>query len=240
MSGTEPHILIVDDHREIRDALSRYLKTNGYRATAVESAVAARRILKTSGIDLAVIDVMMPGEDGLALTRSLRAESALPIILLTARGDDVDRIIGLELGADDYLVKPCNPRELAARIAAVLRRARPGGHRLGELQTQRIRFENWTLDVGRRELVATTGTALPLSAGEFRLLVAFLERPNIALSRDQLLDLTKERSAEAFDRSIDSAVSRLRRKIEPDTANPRIIKTVWGGGYMFQATPEAL
>jgi two-component system OmpR family response regulator len=240
MSGTEPHILIVDDHREIRDALSRYLKTNGYRATAAENAAAARRVLKTSGIDLAVVDVMMPGEDGLALTRSLRAESALPIILLTARGEDVDRIIGLEIGADDYLVKPCNPRELAARIAAVLRRARPGGHRLSELQTQRIRFENWTLDVGRRELVATTGTALPLSAGEFRLLVAFLERPNVALSRDQLLDLTKERSAEAFDRSIDSAVSRLRRKIEVDTGNPRIIKTVWGGGYMFQATPEVL
>lgn len=238
-TAPEPHILIVDDHREIRDALSRYLRTNGYRATVADSAAAARRVLKTSGIDLAVVDVMMPGEDGLALTRSLRSEGALPIILLTARGEDVDRIVGLELGADDYLVKPCNPRELVARIAAVLRRARPGGHRAGELQTQRIRFENRTLDIGRRELVAANGTALPLSAGEFRLLVAFLERPNIALSRDQLLDLTQGRNAEPFDRSIDSAVSRLRRKIEPDSSSPRIIKTVWGGGYMFTATPAA-
>jgi two-component system OmpR family response regulator len=239
MTQPEPHILIVDDHREIRDVLSRYLRANGYRATTADSAAAARRVLKTNAIDLAVVDVMMPGEDGLALTRSLRTDGALPIILLTARGEEVDRIIGLEIGADDYLAKPCNPRELIARIAAVLRRARGQGYRSGEAASQRVRFDSWLLDIGRRELISANGTAMPLSAGEFRLLVAFIERPNVALTRDQLLDLTQGRSMEPFDRSIDSAVSRLRRKIETDTRNPRIIKTVWGGGYIFAAEPVA-
>jgi len=239
MSTSEPHILIVDDNREIRDGLSRYMRANGYRATAAESAAAARRVLKTNGIDLAVVDVMMPGEDGLNLTRGVRAESALPIILLTARGDDVDRIIGLEIGADDYVVKPCNPRELIARIGAVLRRARGQGARPGDLQAQRVRFENWTLDIARRELIGVNGTALPLSSGEFRLLVAFIERPKIALTRDQLLDITQGRNLDPFDRSIDSAISRLRRKIETDSRAPRLIKTVWGGGYIFTAEPVA-
>jgi len=237
MSPAEPHILIVDDNREIRDVLSRYLRANGYRATAADSASAARRVLKTNAIELAVVDVMMPGEDGLNLTRSIRAESPLPIIMLTARVEEVDRIVGLEIGADDYLAKPCSPRELIARIAAVLRRSRAVGHRPGDVQAQRVRFENWVLDMGRRELIGANGTALPLSAGEFRLLVAFIERPNMALTRDQLLDLTRGRSLEPFDRSIDSAVSRLRRKIETDTRNPRIIKTVWGVGYIFAAEP---
>jgi len=239
MSTSEPHILIVDDNRELRDGLSRYLRANGYRASVAENAAAARRLLKTNGIDLAVVDVMMPGEDGLNLTRGVRAESSLPIIMLTARGEDVDRIIGLEIGADDYVVKPCNPRELIARIAAVLRRARAQGGRAGELQSQRVRFENWTLDIARRELIGANGTALPLSAGEFRLLVAFIERPNVALTRDQLLDITQGRNLDPFDRSIDSAVSRLRRKIEADSRNPRLIKTVWGGGYIFAAEPIA-
>jgi len=239
MSTSEPHILIVDDNRELRDGLSRYLRANGYRASVAENAAAARRLLKTNGIDLAVVDVMMPGEDGLNLTRGVRAESSLPIIMLTARGEDVDRIIGLEIGADDYVVKPCNPRELIARIAAVLRRARAQGGRAGELQSQRVRFENWTLDIARRELIGANGTALPLSAGEFRLLVAFIERPNVALTRDQLLDITQGRNLDPFDRSIDSAVSRLRRKIEADSRNPRLIKTVWGGGYIFAVEPIA-
>lgn len=239
MASPEPHILIVDDNRELRDGLARYLRANAYRSTVADGAAAARRILKTNAIDLAVIDVMMPGEDGLALTRSLRGESALPIIILTARGEDVDRIIGLEIGADDYLAKPCNPRELIARIAAVLRRSKGAGNRVGELPTQRVKFEGWTLDIGRRELIGENGTALPLSAGEFRLLVAFIERPKVALTRDQLLDITQGRNLEPFDRSIDSAVSRLRRKIESDTRSPRIIKTVWGGGYLFAADPIA-
>ena len=235
---TQPHILIVDDSREIRDVISRYLRGNGYRTSVAENAVAARRLLKTNGIDLVVLDVMMPGEDGLSLCRALRAEGTLPVIMLTARGEDVDRIVGLEMGADDYLAKPCNPRELLARIAAVLRRAK-GGARPGELASQRIKFEGWTLDLGRRELVGANGVALPLSSGEYRLLVAFLERPKMALSREQLLDLTQGRSLEPFDRSVDSAVSRLRRKIEDDARAPRIIKTVYGGGYVFTCEPVA-
>lgn len=238
MTTVEPHVLIVDDHRDIRDVLSRYLRTNGYRVTAAENAIAARKVLKTNAIDLAVVDVMMPGEDGLNLTRSIRTESAMPVIILTARSEDVDRIVGLEIGADDYLAKPCNPRELLARIAAVLRRTRGLASRPGASAPQRIRFGTWLLDMNRRELVSAGGTVLPLSAGEFRLLQAFIERPNMALSRDQLLDLTRGRSLEAFDRSIDSAISRLRRKIEVDPREPRIIKTVWGDGYMFTEEPE--
>jgi two-component system OmpR family response regulator len=237
--SNQPHILIVDDSREIRDVISRYLRANAYRVTVAENAAAARRLLKTTAIDLAVIDVMMPGEDGLSLCRALRAEGALPVIMLTARGEDVDRIVGLEMGADDYLAKPCNPRDLLARIAAVLRRAKGAPRSGSNLGGQRIRFENWTLDVGRRELTGANGVALPLSSGEFRLLVAFLERPKTALSREQLLDLTQGKSFEPFDRSIDSAVSRLRRKIEGDTRSPRIIKTVYGGGYIFAAEPIA-
>jgi two-component system OmpR family response regulator len=235
---TEPHILIVDDSRDIRDVISRYLRANGYRTSVAENAAAARRILKTSGIDLAVLDVMMPGEDGLTLCRALRADGALPMIMLTARGEEVDCIVGLEMGADDYMAKPCNPRELLARIAAVLRRAK-GAPRAGDLGTQRVKFENWVLDLGRRELTGVNGVALPLSSGEFRLLVAFLERPKMASSREQLLDLTQGRSLEPFDRSVDSAVSRLRRKIEDDARAPRIIKTVYGGGYVFAADPVA-
>src|SRR5262245_16202218 len=205
---TQPHILIVDDSREIRDVISRYLRANGFRTSVAESAAAARRLLKTNGIDLAVLDVMMPGEDGLSLCRALRAEGALPVIMLTARGEDVDRIVGLEMGADDYLAKPCNPREPLARIAAVLRRAK-GVARAWSLGGQRSRFGNWTRDVGRGAFTGANGVALALSSGEFGLVVAFLGRPKTALSREQLLDLTQGRSFEPFDRSIASAVSRL-------------------------------
>ncbi|MEQ1755745.1 MAG: response regulator [Micropepsaceae bacterium] len=236
--STEPHILIVDDSREIRDVMSRYLQKNGFRTSVAEDARAARRQIKTNAIDLAILDVMMPDEDGLSLCRSLRAESALPIIMLTARGEEVDRIIGLEMGADDYLSKPCNPRELLARISAILRRT-SGSRRSPEIATQRIRFGSWILDVNRRDLTGVNGVALPLSSGEFRLLMAFLERPKTALTRDHLMDLTRGRNLEPFDRSIDTAVSRLRRKIEPDPNAPAIIKTVYGGGYVFTLEPQA-
>lgn len=228
-----PHILVVDDARDIRDPLVRYLGQNGYRATGAENAAAARRILKTNAIDLIVLDIMMPGEDGLQLCRSLRSASDVPIILLTARSEDVDRIVGLEMGADDYVAKPFNPRELVARISAVMRRTNtlPRGQR--NPQAQRIGFDRWVLDTGLRELIGPDGVAAPLSSGEYKLLLAFLERPKMSLSRDQLLDLTQGRSAEAFDRSIDNAVSRLRRKVETDPKNPKLIKTVWGGGYVF-------
>jgi two-component system, OmpR family, response regulator len=236
----KPHILVVEDARDIREPLARYLREHEYRATTAPDAGAARKVLKGSAIDLVVLDIMMPGEDGLSLCRSIRATSQIPVILLTARGEEVDRIIGLEMGADDYIPKPFSPRELIARIAAVLRRTQALPPRQKPPQAARIRFGDWTLDTGQRELIGMDSLAIPLSSGEFRLLNALLERPKIALTRNQLLDLTKGREADLFDRSIDNHVSRLRKKLEPDPKNPRYIKTVWGGGYMFAAEPETL
>ena len=239
-SGTQPHILVVDDARDIREPLVRYLKESGYRASAADSAAAARRAMRTSGIDLVILDIMMPGEDGLSLCRSIRESSGIPVIMLTARGEEVDRIVGLEVGADDYVAKPFNPRELLARVGAVLRRTNTLPPRLRGPTAERYRFGEWTFNAAQREIVGPEGLALPLSSGEFKLLMAFLERPKVALSREQLLDLTKGRDAEVFDRSIDNQVSRLRRKIEQDPKNPRYIKTVWGGGYMFTSDVENL
>ena len=229
------HILIVDDHREIRDALGKYLVKHGYRVSAAENAAAARRLLETSGIDLVVLDIMMPGEDGLALCRHLRATGDLPVIMLTAMAEDTDRVVGLEIGADDYVTRPFNPRELLARIKAVLRRANSLPAPRERLAAKRLRFDRWTLDVARRELVGEDGVGVPLSTGEFMLLGAFLRRPGMVLTRDQLLDLTRGRDAAPFDRSIDNQVSRLRRKLERDPKRPALIKTHWGGGYSFTA-----
>jgi two-component system OmpR family response regulator len=239
-SGTQPHILVVDDARDIREPLTRYLKENGYRATAAENAAAARRFLRTAGIDLVVLDIMMPGEDGLSLCRFIRESSGIPVIMLTARGEELDRIVGLEIGADDYVAKPFNPRELLARVSAVLRRTNTLPPRLRGPAAERYRFGDWTFNASQREISGKDGLAIPLSSGEFKLLMAFLERPKVALSREQLLDLTKGRDAEVFDRSIDNQVSRLRRKIEEDPKNPRYIKTVWGGGYMFTCDVETV
>ena len=229
-----PHVLVVDDHRDIRELLSRYLAQHGFRVSAAEDATAARRILKSAAIDLVVLDVMMPGEGGLQLTRSLRESGDMPVILLTAMGEDTDRVVGLEMGADDYLTKPFNPRELVARIRAVLRRAqalpRP---RDPAADAGRLRFDRWELDLARRELLDESGVAVPLSTGEFRLLAALLERPGLVLTRDQLLDLTRGRAAGLFDRSIDNQISRLRRRVERDPARPELIKTVRGDGYSF-------
>jgi two-component system OmpR family response regulator len=235
---SKPHILIVEDARDIREPLARYLREHGYRTTTAPDALAARKALRSSGIDLAVLDIMMPGEDGLSLCRSIRETSQIPVILLTARGEEVDRIIGLEMGADDYIAKPFSPRELIARIAAVLRRTQALPPRQKPPDAERIRFGDWLLDTGQRELIGKDGVATALSSGEFSLLRALIERPKISLTRNQLLDLTKGRDAELFDRSIDNHVSRLRRKLEPDPKNPRYIKTVWGGGYMFAADPH--
>jgi two-component system, OmpR family, response regulator len=235
-----PHILVVDDHRDIRESLARYLQKHEFRVTTAEDAAAARHSLKASAVDLVVLDIMMPGEDGLALCRHLRENTDLPVILLTAMGEETDRIVGLEMGADDYIGKPFNPRELLARIKAVLRRARslPVGsaRQLIGRPGERIGFDRWILDVGRRELAGEDGVAISLSTAEFALLSAFVNHPGMVLSRDQLLDLTRGRAAEVFDRSIDNQVSRLRRKIEVDPKNPALIKTVWGGGYAF--SPE--
>jgi len=230
-----PHILVVDDHLDIREPLAKYLETHGLRATAADGAAAARRILKDSAIDLVVLDVMMPGEDGLSLCRHLRESTRLPVILLTAMTEETDRIVGLEMGADDYVSKPFNPRELLARIKAVLRRTNSLPPEPETLDQDRIEFEPWVLDLKRRELIGEDGVSSPLSTAEFNLLRAFLTHPGRVLNRDQLLDLTQARSADVFDRTIDNQVSRLRKKIEIDPKNPEIIQTVWGGGYMFAA-----
>jgi len=243
-SSIQPsHVVVIDDHEEIRELLVRYLGGHGYRVSAAESIAAFRRLPLDDPPDLLVLDILMPGGDGLAFCRSLRADSrtsSLPIIFLTAMAEDTDRIVGLELGADDYVTKPFNPRELLARIKAVLRRAplaqdSPTPH----APPKRFRFEDKIFDVRRREVTGPDGVAVPLSTAEARLLGVFLGRPGVTLSRDQLLELTSDRSAEVWDRSIDNQVSRLRRKIERDPGQPTLIKTCWGDGYQFtaEATP---
>ena len=239
-SGTQPHVLVVDDARDIREPLTRYLRENGFRVTSAENAAVARKAMRTSGIDIVILDIMMPGEDGLSLCRYIRESSGIPVIMLTARGEELDRIVGLEVGADDYMGKPFNPRELLARIGAVLRRTNTLPPRLRGPAAERYRFGEWIFNASQREIVGPDGLAMPLSSGEFKLLMAFLDRPKVALSREQLLDLTKGRDADVFDRSIDNQISRLRRKIEQDPKNPRYIKTVWGGGYMFTSNVEIL
>jgi two-component system OmpR family response regulator len=226
-----PHILVVDDHREIRDAVSRYLERNGLRASAARDAADMDAMLASGRFDLIVLDVMMPGEDGLSVCRRLAAEGRVPILMLTALGEDIDRIVGLELGADDYLAKPFNPRELLARIKSILRRSARPEPQAGSLSGRRVAFADWELDTDRRVLIAADGAETDLTTAEFRLLTVLLERPRLVLSRDQLLDLTAGRSARAFDRTIDNQVSRLRRKIEKDPARPEIIATVRSGGY---------
>ncbi|HWL68163.1 MAG TPA: response regulator [Geminicoccus sp.] len=230
-----PHIAVVDDHRDIRDLVGRYLAQHGYRVSVAENGAALRRLLERSAPDLVILDIMMPGEDGLSLCRHLRGTTEVPIIFLTAMVEDTDRIVGLELGADDYLTKPFNPRELLARIKAVLRRVNSLPPQRIKLKARMLSFDRWMLNVGRRELVDSDGVAVPLSTAEFRLLTAFLDHAGLILSRDQLLDLTVGRAADSFDRSIDNQVSRLRKKIELDPRNPMLIKTHWGGGYSFMA-----
>ena len=230
-----PHLLVVDDHREIRDALAKYLSRHDYRVSTADSAAAARRVLETNRIELVVLDVMMPREDGLSLCRQLRAKGDLPIIMLTAMAEETDRVVGLELGADDYVTKPFNPRELLARIRAVLRRTHSLPPQPERPAANRLRFDRWLFDVDRRELVGEDGVAVPLSTGEFLLLSVFVQRPGMVLTRDQLLDLTRGREAAIFDRSIDNQVSRLRKKIEADPKRPQLIRTHWGGGYSFAA-----
>ncbi len=237
-TGDAAHILIVDDDREIRDLLGRFLTKHGYRATTARDGQEMRKALADWRIDLIVLDLMLPGEDGLTLCRRLRVESNMPIIMLTAMGEETDRIVGLEMGADDYLPKPFNPRELLARIKSVLRRADATPAAVSSPGRTILRFAGWKLDLARRRLESVEGLVVDLSAGEFGLLVAFAEHPQRVLNRDQLLDLTRGRAAAPFDRSVDIQVSRLRRKIEPDPNKPDLIKTVRGGGYMFTPTVE--
>ncbi|MCW9045232.1 MAG: response regulator [Alphaproteobacteria bacterium] len=233
---TEPHILIVDDNREMLDLVSRLLKKDDYRVSTAVDGREMKKILADSRINLILLDLMLPDVDGLTLCRDLRVESDIPIIMVTAKGDEIDRVLGLEMGADDYLAKPFSSRELLARVKAVLRRTSSIAP-AGEVEkVAKYQFAGWSLDPTKRELESKDGVMIPLSTGEYELLIALVERPQRVLSRDQLLDLSRGRASAAFDRSIDTQVSRLRRKIEVDAKKPEVIKTVWGGGYMF--TPE--
>jgi two-component system OmpR family response regulator len=233
-------ILIVDDDRDIRTLLADYLESNSYRALCAADGQAMWKMLDEAKPDLVVLDLNLPGDDGLTLCRKLRAQSTLPVIMLTARGEPLDRILGLEMGADDYLPKPFEPRELLARIRSVLRRsnAMPSGGAADK--AQQMRFSNWTLDLTARHLLNPDGIVIMLSGAEFRLLKVFLEHPNRVLNRDQLLNLTQGRDADPFDRSIDIQISRLRQKLGEDARVPQIIKTVRNGGYVLagQVTVE--
>ncbi|MCX8996756.1 response regulator [Rhizobiaceae bacterium BDR2-2] len=235
-----PHILVVDDHKEIRDLLARYLTQNGLRVSTASGGNEMRQQMRAAAIDLVILDVMMPGEDGLTLCKFLRQSSDVPIVLLTAVSEETDKVVGLEIGADDYVTKPFNPRELLARIRALLRRARSAETARPAAESRQYRFGEWSLDALRRTLTGKDGVEVPLGSAEFRLLLAFVSRPGVVLSRDQLLDITAGRSAQVFDRSIDNLVSRLRRRIEPDPQQPTFIKTVWGDGYTFAGTVEEI
>ena len=229
--------LIVDDDTQIRELLSAYLITFGIQGDGVGDGDAMRAALKAQHYDIIVLDLMLPGDDGLTLCRELRLSSAIPIIMLTARGETADRVVGLELGADDYLVKPFDPRELVARINTILRRVQNGGN--GEPPIvdagNEVFFNGWKLNRSTRELTTPTAIIVPLSNAEYRLLWVFIERPRRVLNRDQLLDAARGKSSEAFDRSIDLLVSRLRQKLGDDPKSPRLLKTVRGEGYLFDA-----
>ncbi len=240
---TSDHILIVDDDREIRELLTTYLVKNGLRVAAVPTGRHMRAALEESGpFDLIILDLMLPGEDGLALCRDLRSgkDKATPILMLTARNDEADRILGLEMGADDYLAKPFAARELLARVRSVLRRTRmlPPNMRSTE-GAPKLAFGEWQVDTTARHLLDESGVMVALSGAEYRLLRVFLDHPQRVLSRDQLLSLTQGREAELFERSIDLLVSRLRQRLRDDAREPRYIKTVRSEGYVFSSTVEA-
>lgn len=236
--ASEPHVLIVDDERDILDPLASYLAKNGFRVSKARDTASAREILAAHSIDIALIDIMMPGEDGLALTGFIRATSKVAVILLTAKTEEMDRIVGLELGADDYVTKPFSPRELIARIKAVLRRT--SSDQVKAPDADSFAFGDWVLRTGERELVDKEGGKVPLSTGEYNLLLAFVTHPRRVLTRNQLLDLTQHRELGAFERSIDNHISRLRKKLEADPSDPELIKTVWGGGYTLAADVRRL
>jgi DNA-binding response OmpR family regulator len=228
------HILVVDDQQEICDVVQEYLTGEGYRVSVAHDGGGMRRVLSQSQVDLVILDLMLPGEDGLTLARSLRSESTnIGIIILTGRGETVDRIIGLEMGADDYLPKPFHLRELLARVKSVLRRVQSRSGEASHQARSRVRFAGWNLDLSSRELLSPAGEEVRLTTGEFDLLAAFVNNANQVLTRDRLLDLARNREAGPFDRTIDVQVGRLRRKLEDDPQNPSLIKTVRGSGYIF-------
>lgn len=239
MSNQTSHIVVVDDDDDIRLSLAKYLRKHGLRVSVAANGDELTRVLATANVDLLILDIMMPGDDGLSICRRVRENRQLPIIFLTALAEDIDRIVGLELGADDYITKPFNPRELLARIKSVIRRSQmlPDTPRL----TKRlVRFDRWQFDFSRKEILGPDNVAIRLSSGEHLVLASLIEHAGHTLSRDQLLDLTKGREAQLFDRSIDNVVSRLRRKIEANPKEPAIIQTQWGSGYVFIAKLESV
>ena len=232
-TASPTRLLLVDDEPDLREPLAEYLSRQGFAVVQASSAAEARSRLREALPDLVLLDIMMPGEDGLSLCRHIGEALSVPVILLTAKGESTDRIVGLEIGADDYVVKPFDPRELVARIRSVLRRAAKGAPPPAE--DELLEFEGWRLDPLKRRLTAPDGAMVSISSVEFRLLLAFLEHPRQVLDRDRLLDMVQGREAHLFDRAVDNQVSRLRRKIEADSRNPTLIQTVWGGGYMLAA-----
>jgi two-component system, OmpR family, phosphate regulon response regulator OmpR len=236
------HIVVVDDEPEIRSMLADYLGHAGFAVSSAEDGAALRRIVEQRPADLVILDLNMPGEDGLSLARWLRAHTEVGIVMLTAAGEVVDRIVGLEMGADDYIAKPVDLRELLARIRAVLRRLPAGGAPRAAAEptpiTRRVRFGGCRLDLDAHKLYTAEGAEVPITSMEFDLLKAFAEHPNRVLSRDQLLDLAHNKNWEPFDRSIDIRIARLRRKIEADPAKPQVVKTVRGAGYIFVPQSE--
>ena len=235
VARTLPRVIVVEDEGDIREPLARYLTRNNFQVTAVGSAEAARRVLASGACDLLLVDIMLPGEDGLSLTRQVIATTDIPVMLVTARTEMVDRLVGLELGADDYICKPFDARELVARMRTVLRRVRRATGVVDASASRRFTFGDWVLETDTRCLRRGEEAPRPLTTGEYRLLHALVSHPGRVLSRDQLLDLVASREAESFDRSIDNQISRLRRRLEDDPRNPRWIKTVWGAGYMLSA-----
>lgn len=236
------HIVIVDDDSVLRNRLRKFLEKEGYRITEASDGSALRNIVENDTPDLALMDLQLPGEDGLSLTRFLRERTDMAVLILTGRGETVDRVVGLEMGADDYLSKPFSLRELLARIRSVLRRLEPRKPAI-ELQSpqgKRLRFGDWVLDLGAIELQNGSGDAVHLTTAEFKILEAFVRNPGRTLSRDQLIGAMAERSWDPLDRSIDLHISHLRRKIERDSKNPELIKTVRGFGYVFTGSPETV
>ncbi len=232
-ANSTAHIVVVDDEADLREAVSDYLRAQGFLVSTADGGEALRRILAERSVDLVILDVRMPGEDGISIARDLRSRGPIAIVMLTANRDIVDRVIGLEVGADDYLPKPFDLRELLARVRAVLRRAARPEQPAAPAGANEIRFGRCVLNLDSRTLYGADGSPVAITAMEFDLLRAFAERPNRVLSRDQLLDLAHDLDGMPFDRSIDTRIARIRRKIEPDPALPQILKTVRGAGYMF-------
>jgi DNA-binding response OmpR family regulator len=237
MSSVEPSakVLVIDDDPDVRDIIERCLVDAGYQVWTSEVGGTALNTIREQNIDLAIVDLVLPDTDGLALTRSLKEHSSIGVIIVSGRGETTEKIIGLEIGADDYLAKPFEPRELLARVRSVLRRLIRQTSTSSPAETTAFTFEGWNLDISARTLTSPKGQPIELSSGEFNLLKAFVEHPNRVLTRDQLLDFTHANDTPAFDRSVDVRVGRVRKKIEADPQNPKFIKTIRNSGYMFAA-----